>query len=217
MQPTRTRQFSHTPERSLTELEAVIQRGKDTFIEVGLALIEVRDRELYAEAGFSTFQAYIQTRLGITRQHGYNLMSAAEAATHVKSICHGESPSLTQAIELGKLTNEQQREVAATTDFSTVSVRHLKERIEPLKVAVTVTPKPERVTRYTVSHEHTPQRLSAGQQRRRKAVKDLERTLRSLLRKYGDRSIASVSVDTDPDDGEKLIKGIELRREGARA
>ncbi len=48
-------------ERSLTELESVIERGLGTFVEVGTALLEIRTRRLYHtdEGGeFSAFEEY---------------------------------------------------------------------------------------------------------------------------------------------------------------
>jgi hypothetical protein len=33
------------------ECEAVIERGMKTFVQVGLALIEIRERQLHREAG----------------------------------------------------------------------------------------------------------------------------------------------------------------------
>src|SRR5690348_9489452 len=37
--------------RSLTDLEAIIEQGLSTFVEIGNALLEVRDRWLYRERG----------------------------------------------------------------------------------------------------------------------------------------------------------------------
>ena len=51
----------------LSELEALIERGQQTFIEVGLALTEIRDSKLYRQ-DFATFDQYCEKRWGWTRQ-----------------------------------------------------------------------------------------------------------------------------------------------------
>jgi hypothetical protein len=53
----------------LAELEAVVERGLTTFIEVGEALREIRDARLY-KASHGTFEAYLRERWAISRGHG---------------------------------------------------------------------------------------------------------------------------------------------------
>ncbi|HEX3472404.1 MAG TPA: hypothetical protein VHT28_14570 [Silvibacterium sp.] len=47
---------------SLIELEAVIERGKSAYIEVGSALAEIKRRGLYKERGHVTFKEYRRAR-----------------------------------------------------------------------------------------------------------------------------------------------------------
>ena len=42
----------------LAELEAIIETGTQTFVEVGNALLEIRKRRLYREQGYKTFEDY---------------------------------------------------------------------------------------------------------------------------------------------------------------
>lgn len=63
--------------RRLAELEAVIDRGLASFVEVGEALLEVRDSKLY-RVGYETFEAYCKGRWGFTGPRARQLMSAAE-------------------------------------------------------------------------------------------------------------------------------------------
>lgn len=64
---------------SLPELEQVIERGQQTFIEVGRALLEIRDRRLYRET-HDTFEAYCRERWAWGRAHVYRQMDAARVA-----------------------------------------------------------------------------------------------------------------------------------------
>jgi phage N-6-adenine-methyltransferase len=60
----------------LAELEETIERGLETFVEVGEALREIRDSGLYREA-FSTFEDYCEQRWSLSRPRAYQLMEAA--------------------------------------------------------------------------------------------------------------------------------------------
>lgn len=63
-------------EARFAELEALIERGLVTFIEVGRALIEIREFKLYLLAGFPTFPAYTQRRWGLSRGAAYKTVYA---------------------------------------------------------------------------------------------------------------------------------------------
>lgn len=121
----------------LGELEAVIKRGFETFVEVGNALREIRDTGLYKERGFSTFEAYTQEHWKMARRTAYNKMAAAEVAENVVNVPLGAQnmPNYKQAVELSRLEPEQQREIARTTEFSKVSVWELTDRIKQARKA----------------------------------------------------------------------------------
>jgi N6-adenosine-specific RNA methylase IME4 len=69
--------------RSLAELEAVVESGLPRFIEVGLALAEIRDRRLYHDAGFANFEDYCQERWGWSRVRAHQLIKGARYALEV--------------------------------------------------------------------------------------------------------------------------------------
>jgi hypothetical protein len=48
--------------QKLAELERVMERGLQTFVEVGKALADIRDGELYRGQGYATFEDYCQQR-----------------------------------------------------------------------------------------------------------------------------------------------------------
>ena len=64
-------------EPTLAELEQIIEKGLESFVDVGMALIRIKGGKRYREAGFTTFEDYCQRRWGITRQHGNRLVVAA--------------------------------------------------------------------------------------------------------------------------------------------
>jgi hypothetical protein len=68
--------------KRLDELEAVIERGVQTFIEVGKALTEIRDSRLYKQT-YNSFETYCKERWGFSRARGYQLIDAAKLSTTV--------------------------------------------------------------------------------------------------------------------------------------
>lgn len=68
----------------LVECERVIERGLNTFVEVGAALLEIRDNRLYRE-GYPTFEEYCRNRWGFTRMRATQLIGAAEVVQNVNN------------------------------------------------------------------------------------------------------------------------------------
>src|SRR5512139_3559133 len=59
---------SEVTTRRIIELEKIIEQGQQTFIEVGRALMEIRDQRLY-RGTHATFEAYCRERWGWTRDY----------------------------------------------------------------------------------------------------------------------------------------------------
>jgi hypothetical protein len=85
-------------DRSLAELEAVIERGRQTFVEVGLALLEIRARRLFRELGFATFTDYCRQRWDFTPQRAVQLIQAAEVVEAVSTLT-GDAPTVARHAE----------------------------------------------------------------------------------------------------------------------
>jgi len=122
--------------KTLPELEAVIRRGLATFVEVGDALLEIRDSRLYHQAGYTDFDAYCRERWGWHRAHAYRLM---EAATVVKELSPmGDTPPPTnerQARELARIPDpavraDVWREVAVERGVAHVTAERIRETAE---------------------------------------------------------------------------------------
>jgi hypothetical protein len=65
--------------RHLQMLERRIERGLQTFREVGEALAEIRDKRLFRTT-HATFESYVSDRWHMQRARAYQLMGAAEVA-----------------------------------------------------------------------------------------------------------------------------------------
>lgn len=126
----------------LTELETVIKRGQQTFIEVGLALAEIRDSRLYKQE-FATFEDYCLERWGWSASRSRRLISSAEAVASMQSVPIGTLSKVQnegQARELAKIKDpeiraqvwQQVNEVASEIE-TVVTAKFVKEAVEVQK------------------------------------------------------------------------------------
>ena len=79
------------------ELCGVVDRGIKTFFEVGMALAEIKDKQLYRET-HGTFEEFCYDKWDIHRRHAYRLIDGAMVVTNVS---HGTQ-------NLAVPTNERQ-------------------------------------------------------------------------------------------------------------
>jgi hypothetical protein len=128
-------------DQRLSELEKVIARGKKTFVEVGLALAEIRDQRLYRRE-YSGFEEYCRKKWGWTKQHAYRLIEAAPIAESNTRVT-----SLNQARELAKVEPAQRAGVvqAIVDSGKPVTAKEIKRHLPPPpmpKSNLQVTPPP---------------------------------------------------------------------------
>lgn len=125
--------LSRQEERRLQNCEEIIERGLNTFYDVGHALSEIRDSRLYRIAS-PTFEDYCQERWGMSRRRGYELIAAAAVVDNVRNSAQTLPANEAQANELAGLEAETQAEVwqkvVATAEVSNdrpvVTAAHVK-------------------------------------------------------------------------------------------
>ena len=106
--------------RDLIALESVIERGLETFVEVGAALATIRDRRLYRTA-HTTFADYCVVKWKMSDRRARQLMDAAEVTSTIAKSGTTVPKSERQARPLAALPPAQQAEawekaVAASPD-----------------------------------------------------------------------------------------------------
>lgn len=74
-----------SPVTRLQELEGIVERGQKSFIDVGRALREIRDRRLY-DSVFGTFESYCRARFDMTPQRAGQLIQAVAAVDNLETI-----------------------------------------------------------------------------------------------------------------------------------
>lgn len=130
----------------LKELEGIVARGLPAFVEVGNALREIRDRDLYREAGFERWEDYCRERWALSRIHAHRTIEAARVAgmlptgnTHerlsewlIRPLTHSglsdeaKLAAWGEAVELAKQENEPVQEKHVR-----FAVEHLHEKRTP--------------------------------------------------------------------------------------
>ncbi len=105
----KTRALTPQEIAELESCERVIERGLETFIEVGSALLKIRDGGLYQKS-HGTFEDYCQERWSIARSTAYQLIDAAKVVENVRHGGHAVPTNERQARPLASLAPEQQRE-----------------------------------------------------------------------------------------------------------
>jgi hypothetical protein len=102
------------PENSdLRRLEAVIEKGKQTFIDIGNALRQIRDQELYREK-WTTFESYCEDRWEFKKSQAYRLIDASIVQEKLETSPMGDKllvKNERQARELAKVPEEDWQEV----------------------------------------------------------------------------------------------------------
>lgn len=94
-------------QNELERCEVVIKQGLETFIEVGTALMTIRDKRLY-RANHATFEDYCRGVWGMDKRYANRLIAASETISHLGPI--GPIPaSELQARPLAGLEPEVQR------------------------------------------------------------------------------------------------------------
>ena len=138
--------------RRLAELEDVVARGLETFIAVGDALREIRDRRLY-RLTHPTFEKYCRDRWGMDRRHANRHIEAADVAGVLGSVDPIRDPdgeglggprNVAQAREIASLVREDERE--AIEVWRELKSEH-GERLTATMIRRLVRPRLERLRR----------------------------------------------------------------------
>ena len=94
--------------QSLTDCERIIEAGQKTFVEVGNALLRIRESRLY-RAEFGTFDEYCLSRWGMAKTHANRLILGASVADNLAPM--GAIPQTERVVRpLSRLEPHQQRE-----------------------------------------------------------------------------------------------------------
>ena len=95
--------------KHLTELERVIESGQQTFLEVGVALLTIRDGKLYPQHTFKQYLAERWPQLSVS--YVYHLMDATTVVNNIEAKGILPPTVSTQAVKLAILEPDEQAQV----------------------------------------------------------------------------------------------------------
>jgi len=127
--------------QELEQCEAVIERGLKTFVDVGNALLTIRDKRLY-RVEYGTFEDYCREKWQLERRRAYQLMDAAQVAQNVKNFSHLPERE-SHAAPLARLEPEQQREAWAQVVEETPKVKITGAKVQEVVDRIQERTKPQ--------------------------------------------------------------------------
>lgn len=118
----------------LAKEEEIIERGMRSFVEVGNALMRIRDNDLYTVT-HNTFEAYCKERWGMARRTAYQMIDAATVVENVRN-CAQIPTHESQVRPLAALPPEQQpaawQEAVDTAPEGKVTAAHVKQVVRDI-------------------------------------------------------------------------------------
>ncbi|MCX6916906.1 MAG: hypothetical protein NT167_28365, partial [Verrucomicrobia bacterium] len=118
--------------RRLAELEKMIAKGKQTFVEVGLALAEIRDLRLYKRE-YGSFSEYCREKWGWNKSYAYYMIHSAEVVKALPEKVSTIVDSEGVARELAKVEPEQRAGIvqAVVDEGKPVTAAAIKRHLPP--------------------------------------------------------------------------------------
>lgn len=120
----------------LAKCEEVIERGLHTFVDVGNALLEIRDNRLYREK-YSTFEDYCKDRWGWQRNYANKLIASAEVVTNLGTIVPILPVTESQARPLTPLEPDLQIEAwqraVETAPETGITAKHVQSVVDEIQ------------------------------------------------------------------------------------
>lgn len=131
--------LSEVERQELAAHEEVVERGLGAFVQVGIALMAIRDGRLYRET-HATFDEYVKERWKMSRQRAYQLINAAgvvaDLSTTVDTLPANEAQArpLTLLLPSERLEAWQgARELAQAVGLAMPQARHVEEFVRQHK------------------------------------------------------------------------------------
>lgn len=129
-------QLNNIERSELDQYEAIIERGLQTFYEVGQALIEIRDKQLY-RADYSTFESYCNERWEMSGRRAYQLIDASLVFNNVNNSSHTPPATEAHTRPLVNLQPEQQRQAwntaVETAPAGKVTAAHVQRVVDDIR------------------------------------------------------------------------------------
>lgn len=119
-------------ERLHTQIIINGQIAAEAILKLAECLKEMRDRKLYSEFGYGTFEEYCEEKAGIKQRQAYNFIYALEnlGKDYLQS---NAKLGITKLVELARLADVDREELERTVDVESVSTRELQKKVDELQ------------------------------------------------------------------------------------
>lgn len=175
------------------KIKANVQCAKETFLELGKSLKEMRDGKLYKELGYQNFEEYCEAEAEIGRAHGYRMIQIVENLPDdfVTSMLQIGTTKLSL---LAMLDPADREELQQTVNVEEASVRELKAEIDTLK---------KEKKQLEVRNQETEEELERSKTRTRNMVqKNVELT--QQIKEMEERPVTVAVAEQDQQELERL-------------
>lgn len=112
------------------KIKTAAQLAQQSLYEMCMAFKEMRDKELYKELGYSSFEDYCEQETGFSRRNVYNYISIAEKLPE-EFVNSSSQIGVKKLTLLAKLSDDERQEVAESITDTTV--KELQEQIKLLR------------------------------------------------------------------------------------
>jgi hypothetical protein len=212
--------------RDLETLEGVVQRGLVTFIEVGRALAEIRDRRLYRQT-HGTFEEYCHEKWLLRRTRAYQLIDAAKVGEAMSTMVDTPPTNERQARELAPLLREDEQQAVEVwrdlrdefgADLTAKLVkRTAHNRLKRIRREREADERRERATAETPTQTRSfPVRLPGPQERREHALRralDCLKECVGWLDQTDDCLLDVPPASANPDSVDEALRHLEEIRD----
>lgn len=128
-----TQAITLSQSKLLIALEETIEHGKQTFVEVGVALAKIRDEKLYV-SDYETFEAYCKGRWGWRKAYCNHIIRAADTVKELPAESATMVASERQARELSKAEPaEREAVLEEAASQGPVTAKAIKQAVQRRK------------------------------------------------------------------------------------
>lgn len=131
-------QLSIVEHNQLLKYEAVIKRGLNTFVEVGSALLAIRDEGLY-RSKYPTFEEYCRERWGMKHNYANKLIAASKVVNNLGTIVpilpatETQARPLTSFSKSPEVQQEVWKNVVETAPNGHITAAHVQAIVDTYK------------------------------------------------------------------------------------
>lgn len=189
------------------KIKTAAQLAQQSLYDMCMAFKEMRDKELYKELGYSSFEDYCEQETGFSRRNVYNYISIAEKLPE-EFVNSSSQLGVKKLTLLAKLSDDERQEVAQSVTNDT-TVKELQEQIRLLRQR----------NEDMAADQEVAQKFKELSDSKAEEVKELQSRIRSLqaqIKQLENRPIEVAVQEEDSEEKKALTEQIAALEEKLR-